>query len=243
MSPTAIRPGFVLWLMGPTSSGKSTLSNAVAERLRELGAPIIHFDGDEVRDFFGDNLGFKPEDRLRVVGTLIHLADKVSKAGTNVIVSALTVNPDARKLLNENLGQAAIGFIQCSMDTCAARDPKGLYAKAKSGEIDTLVGYKAAWRDAAGLRGMINWYRASPLRLGGPGERLENALTFDPARLQIRCPHLLIWGKDDTALLPESTEGLEDFAPNLTRVSIDGADHWLHHQKPDEIADAILRWL
>jgi adenylylsulfate kinase len=145
MSPTAIRPGFVLWLMGPTSSGKSTLSNAVAERLRELGAPIIHFDGDEVRDFFGDNLGFKPEDRLRVVGTLIHLADKVSKAGTNVIVSALTANPDARKLLNENLGQAAIGFIQCSMDTCAARDPKGLYAKAKSGEIDTLVGYNTEY--------------------------------------------------------------------------------------------------
>ena len=108
---------------------------------------------------------------------------------------------------------------------------------------DTLAGYKAAWRDAAGLRGMVNWYRASPLKLGGPGEPIENALTFAPERLQIRCPHLLIWGKDDTALLPEATKGLEDYAPDLTRVSIDGADHWLHHQKPNEIADAILKWL
>ncbi len=108
---------------------------------------------------------------------------------------------------------------------------------------DTLAGYKAAWRDAAGLRGMINWYRASPLRLGQTGEAIEDALVFDPARLQVRCPHLLIWGENDTALLPASTEGLEDYAPALTRVAIKGADHWLHHQKPQEVADAILGWL
>ena len=74
-------------------------------------------------NFFGDNLGFKPEDRLRVVGTLIHLADKVSKAGTNVIVSALTANPDARKLLNENLGQA--GLRQTRYPVIIWRDREG----------------------------------------------------------------------------------------------------------------------
>ncbi len=104
---------------------------------------------------------------------------------------------------------------------------------------EVLAGYKDAWRDAAGLRGMINWYRASPLRLGGPGEAIEG-LTFDPARLQVRCPHLLVWGTDDTALLPEATAGLEQFAPDLTRVEIAGADHWLHHQKPQEVAEAVL---
>jgi pimeloyl-ACP methyl ester carboxylesterase len=107
---------------------------------------------------------------------------------------------------------------------------------------ETLAGYKGAWRDAAGLRGMINWYRASPLKLGGPGEAIEG-LTFDPTRLQIRCPHLLIWGMADTALLPETTEALEDYAPDITRVQIEGADHWLHHQKPREVAAAILDWV
>lgn len=107
---------------------------------------------------------------------------------------------------------------------------------------ETLAGYKAAWRDAQGLRGMVNWYRASPLRLGAPGETIEG-LRFDPARLQIRCPHLLVWGTDDTALLPAATEGLEDYAPDLTRVDIAGADHWLHHQKPNEVAEAILNWI
>ena len=107
---------------------------------------------------------------------------------------------------------------------------------------ETLAGYKAAWRDADGLRGMVNWYRASPLKLGGAGEAMEG-LIFDPARLQIRCPHLLVWGMDDTALLPETTAGLEEFAPDLTRVEIAGADHWLHHQKPREVAEAVLHWL
>jgi pimeloyl-ACP methyl ester carboxylesterase len=108
---------------------------------------------------------------------------------------------------------------------------------------DTLAGYKAALRDAAGLRGMVNWYRASPLKLGHTGEAIDDALAFDPARLQVRCPHLLIWGEDDTALMPASTQGLEDYAPDLTRIAIKGADHWLHHQKPREVADAILNWL
>jgi len=110
-------------------------------------------------------------------------------------------------------------------------------------EGETLAGYKDAWRDAAGLRGMVNWYRASPLKLGAEGEAIDDALSFDPARLQVRCPHLLVWGTDDTALLPETTRGLEDYAPDLTRVTIEGADHWLHHQKPQEVAEAILNWL
>ncbi len=108
---------------------------------------------------------------------------------------------------------------------------------------EMLAGYKAAWRDASGLRGMINWYRASPIKLGGPGAASPDVKPYDPARLQVRCPHLLIWGKADTALLPETTMGLEGFAPDMTRVEIDGADHWLHHQKPREVADAILNWI
>lgn len=108
---------------------------------------------------------------------------------------------------------------------------------------DTLAAYKAAWRDASGLRGMVNWYRASPLKLGQSGQAIDDALVFDPARLQVRCPHLLVWGMEDTALMPASTQGLEEYAPDLTRVTILDADHWLMHQKPREVADAILNWL
>jgi len=93
------------------------------------------------------------------------------------------------------------------------------------------------------LRGMLNWYRASPLRVAKPGQPITDLPEFDVTRLQVTCPHLLIWGAEDTALLPEATEGLEGFAADLTRVEIAGADHWLHHQKPAAVAEAIRDWL
>jgi adenylylsulfate kinase len=133
----------VLWLMGPTSSGKTTISELLLEHLRMRGNPAIHYDGDEVRNFFGDTLGFKAEDRLRVVGTLVHLSNKASKAGLNVIVSALTANQDARQLIRSKIDNLLIGYVRCPVDICAMRDPKGLYKKAKKGEINTLIGYNS----------------------------------------------------------------------------------------------------
>ncbi len=113
--------------------------------------------------------------------------------------------------------------------------------------LDWLAGeraqaYREAWGDAKRLGAMINWYRASPLQVADPGKPIEMPdLPLD--RLVVRCPHLLIWAAGDTALLPVSTEGLEEFAPDLTRVEIDGADHWVAHQKPQEVARAILDWV
>ena len=133
-------PGFVLWLMGPTSGGKTTIGEQLLERLRADGSPCMHFDGDEVRNFFGENLGFEVSDRQRVVATLVHLANKTSAAGVNVIVSALTASEDARRVVLDTVKNLIIVYIKCSIETCAERDPKGLYAQAKNGEIDTLIG-------------------------------------------------------------------------------------------------------
>lgn len=106
---------------------------------------------------------------------------------------------------------------------------------------DVLEAQKAVWRQS-GLRGMIHWYRASPLVVAEPGVPVELP-EFPTDRLMVRCPHLLIWGLDDTALLPEATEGLEDFARDLTRVEVKGADHWVCHQKPGAVTEAIEGWL
>ena len=102
--------------------------------------------------------------------------------------------------------------------------------------------YAAEWARPGRLTGMLNWYRASPLKLGGPGEAVE-APDFPVAKFRVPMPHLLIWGLDDTALLPEATEGLEAYCDALTRIEIPGADHWLAHQKPDEVAQIIRDWL
>lgn len=104
-----------------------------------------------------------------------------------------------------------------------------------------LQAYKAEWARPGRLQAMVNWYRASPLQVAKPGQPI--AMPALPlARLTVPQPHLLLWGDGDTALLPETTLGLEEFAPQLTRITIAGCDHWLHHQKPKDLAEAILNW-
>ena len=87
-----VKPPFALWLMGPTSSGKTTLAELTVKRLLGDGIIAINFDGDEVRNFFGEDFGFTPCDRKRVVSTLVHLTNKATSSGINVIVSALTAH-------------------------------------------------------------------------------------------------------------------------------------------------------
>lgn len=104
--------------------------------------------------------------------------------------------------------------------------------------------YLAAWQQPGALTAMLNWYRASPLRVPLPGETPHGDNPFaDTARFRIRPRHLLIWGEDDPALLPVSTRGLEGYCDDLTRVAIPGTDHWLAHQKPAEVEAAIRAFL
>ena len=102
--------------------------------------------------------------------------------------------------------------------------------------------YRTEWARPGRLQAMLNWYRASPLVVAKPGAPITDLPELPTERLMVHCPHLLLWGPNDKALLPEATKGLEDFAPNLTRVDIPGTDHWLHHQNPEAIAQAILDW-
>lgn len=138
--------GTVLWLMGPTSAGKSTLASHAVAALRMRAVPVIGYDGDEIRDLFGPQLGFSAEDRLRVVEALAHLANRAADAGLHVVASALTAGQEARDHIRANIEHLKIGYVACSIETCARRDPKGLYGKAKRGEIDTLVGYNSVYR-------------------------------------------------------------------------------------------------
>lgn len=108
---------------------------------------------------------------------------------------------------------------------------------------DRLSAYKTEWARPGRLKGMINWYRATPLRVADPGQEITDLRPMPLEKMRVRCPHLLIWGEDDTALLPVSTKGLEGFAPDLTRVCLSGVDHWLCHQDPAAVADAILGWM
>lgn len=101
--------------------------------------------------------------------------------------------------------------------------------------------YAEAFAQPGALTAMLNWYRATPLKVADPGAPIpeEELIAFDPDRMRVAPPHLLIWGMNDKALLPEATEGLEALCDDLTRREIADADHWVNHQKPDEVAEMI----
>ncbi|MCM2563841.1 alpha/beta hydrolase [Lutimaribacter sp. EGI FJ00015] len=103
-----------------------------------------------------------------------------------------------------------------------------------------LEDYLAEWARPGRMRGMVNWYRASPLVVPEPG---HPAADLPHDKLRVPMPHLLIWGENDTALLPEATEGLEAYCADLTRATVPDADHWLHHQQPAAVAQIIRDWL
>lgn len=104
--------------------------------------------------------------------------------------------------------------------------------------------YLNAWSQPGALTAILNWYRATPFQVALPGVPIpaENLVPLSPSNLRIRMPHLLIWGMNDTALLPESYKGLGALCSDLTLVELEQADHWLHHQKPDEVADIIRKF-
>ena len=98
---------FVLWILGPTSSGKTTIGKMLVDEMRAKNIPAIHYDGDEIRSFFGKTLGFEAQERLRAVSICAHLANKASDAGLNSVVSALTANDDARDYISNNVSSSS----------------------------------------------------------------------------------------------------------------------------------------
>lgn len=138
--------------------------------------------------------------------------------------------PDSHEILAANDFEKFLALFSANMD---------LSWMTKEMQED----YKTEWKRGDRFKTMVHWYRASPIEVPKPGETLQNPPVAPKERLMVNCPHLLIWADGDTALLPESTEGLEDYAPDLTRVTVEGADHWLLHQKPQEVARIVRDWM
>ena len=119
-----MKPAFTVWVMGPTSSGKTTIATSCCEKLHKSDKKVLHFDGDEIRELFGPGLGFSEKQRNHVVQTLTFLACKANEAGINVVVSALTAHQSAREFVEKNIPNLKICYINCPIDVCVERDPK-----------------------------------------------------------------------------------------------------------------------
>lgn len=105
--------------------------------------------------------------------------------------------------------------------------------------------YLKAWSQPGRMNAMLNWYRASPMQVPVGNEKPAPAplLNIDPENFHIKMPHLLLWGMEDTALLPVARSGLDEFADDLKIVEVEDAGHWINHTHPDFVAGEIHQFI
>ena len=134
--------GRVIWLYGLSGSGKSTLAIALERRLHAEGFTTHLLDGDNVRSGLNRDLGFTDADRSENIRRIAEVAKLFVQAGVVVIAAFITPQRAHRQLARTIIGADDFSevYVAASFDTCAARDPKGLYAKAKAGNVQQFTG-------------------------------------------------------------------------------------------------------
>jgi adenylylsulfate kinase len=133
--------GFTLWFTGLSGSGKSTITGLLVEELKKRGSKVEVLDGDVVRQNLSKGLGFSKEDRDTNIRRVAFVADLLSRNEVPVVTAAISpyreIRDEARALMD---GRFIEAYVKASVEVCEQRDVKGLYAKARAGEIKEFTG-------------------------------------------------------------------------------------------------------
>jgi adenylyl-sulfate kinase len=133
--------GFTLWFTGLSGSGKTTIAEILVRELRSRGSRIEVLDGDIVRENLSKGLGFSKEDRDINIRRIAFVADLLSRNGVPVITAAISpyreIRDEARAMMDSRFIEA---YVKASVEECERRDVKGLYQKARAGEIKEFTG-------------------------------------------------------------------------------------------------------
>ncbi|MEV4971915.1 adenylyl-sulfate kinase [Streptomyces scopuliridis] len=136
--------GATVWLTGLPSAGKTTIANALADRLRAEGHRVEVLDGDEIREFLSAGLGFSREDRHTNVQRIGFVAELLASNGVKALVPVIAPYADSREAVRKRHQAEGTGYLEVHVATpvevCSVRDVKGLYAKQAAGEISGLTG-------------------------------------------------------------------------------------------------------
>jgi adenylyl-sulfate kinase len=136
-------PGVVVWFTGLSGAGKSTIAAIVGRELEARGAAVEYLDGDVVRTHLSKGLGFSREDRDTNIERIGWVASRLARHGATVLVSAISPYADARahaRALVEEFAPFVEVHVATSLEECARRDVKGLYARAQNGELREFTG-------------------------------------------------------------------------------------------------------
>jgi len=139
--------GAVLWFTGLSGSGKSTIGHRVERMLIERGAFAYVLDGDNIRHGLNSDLGFAPEDRVENIRRIGEVARLFADAGALVVSAFISPYRKDRDRIRGLMGKGEFVevFVDTPLEICEARDPKGLYKKARAGEISNFTGLDAPY--------------------------------------------------------------------------------------------------
>lgn len=160
-----IKIAFTLWFTGLPSSGKSTVAKRVEEELRGSGIEMHNLDGDNVRKKLHPDLGFTQEERATNNRRVSFIARLLNEHDVGVIVAAVSPFEDAREHARDEIEQSGDFieiFVECPVEVCKERDPKGLYEKAEQGKIDNFTGVNHPFEEPQDPEITVNTAEQSP---------------------------------------------------------------------------------
>ena len=133
--------GFTLWFTGLSGAGKSTLAQYLTPKLKELGKNVEVLDGDEVRENLSKGLGFSKEDRDTNIRRIGYVANMLARNGVAAITAAISPYRELRREIRDRAQASFVEvFVFCPLEVVEERDTKGLYKKARAGEIKNFTG-------------------------------------------------------------------------------------------------------
>lgn len=140
--------GIVVWMTGLSGSGKSTIANATERRLHEMGRITTILDGDNLRTGLNRDLGFSDDDRQENIRRTAEVAKLFASQGIITFVSLITPKNVFRHTARQIVGAGYCEvFIRASYEQCAERDPKGLYKKAATGQVNQFTGKDSGFEE------------------------------------------------------------------------------------------------
>ena len=154
--------GAVIWFTGLSGSGKTTIAHQVEETLLESGVPVEILDGDVVRENLSKGLGFSKEDRDTNIRRIAFVAHLLQRNGVFVITAAISpyraIREEARAMIKDFVEV----YAEAPLEVCEERDVKGLYAKARAGEIKGFTGIDDPYEPPVGPEVVCNTDRETP---------------------------------------------------------------------------------
>ena len=135
-----MKEGFTVWFTGLSSSGKTTISRLVEAALLAQGFPVEVLDGDVVRQNLSQGLGFTKADRDTNIQRIAFVSRLLTRNGVVTLVAAISPYRQARDLARKEIGGFVEVYVKCPLETCIARDRKGLYKKAIQESIPNFTG-------------------------------------------------------------------------------------------------------